>query len=125
MLTWRPPGMVLMFVQTPDSPHGRDAMSTFSSRRLISVQAMHTAINNLSSAIIGAAIEVHRILGPGLLESAYEQCLAQELSLRDIPFERQKPLPVHYKGTQLDCGYRLDFPCARVLLLTLKTFNPL
>ena len=69
---------------------------------------MHT-LNDLSSAIIAAAIEVHRALGPGLLESAYEQCLAQELSLRQIPFERQRPVPVYYKGTQLDCGYRLDF----------------
>jgi GxxExxY protein len=66
-------------------------------------------INDLSSAIIAASIEVHRALGPGLLESVYEQCLAQELSLRGIPFERQRSVPVHYKGTQLNCGYRLDF----------------
>ncbi len=64
--------------------------------------------NPLSQAIIGAAIEVHKQLGPGLLESAYEECLAHELTLRQVPFERQKPLPVIYKGTKLDVGYRLD-----------------
>jgi GxxExxY protein len=59
--------------------------------------------------IIGAAIEVHRALGPGLLESAYQTCLARELSLQGISFEQQKALPVEYKGARLDCGYRLDF----------------
>jgi GxxExxY protein len=82
-------------------------------------------INALSAAIIGAAIEVHRALGPGLLESAYEQCLAQELSLREIPFERQKPLPVHYKGTQLDCGYRLDFLVAGMVVVEVKAIDAL
>ena len=86
---------------------------------------MHATINDLSSAIIGAAIEVHRALGPGLLESAYEQCLAQELSLRKIPFERQKPLPVHYKGTQLDCGYRLDFLVADIIVVDVKAIDAL
>ena len=62
----------------------------------------------LTHKIIGAAIEVHRQLGPGLLESAYEECLARELTLRGICFERQKPIPVVYKGVKLDCGYRLD-----------------
>ena len=65
--------------------------------------------NALSKVIIGAAIEVHRQLGPGLLESAYEECLAYELTLRQMPFERQKTVPVAYKGIQLDCGFRLDF----------------
>ena len=65
--------------------------------------------NPLSKEIIGAAIEVHKQLGPGLLESAHEECLAHEFTLRDIQFERQKPLPVVYKGIKLDCGYRLDF----------------
>jgi GxxExxY protein len=62
----------------------------------------------LTHAIIGAAIEVHRQLGPGLLESAYEECLARELTLRSVSIERQKALPVVYKGVKLDCGYRLD-----------------
>lgn len=62
----------------------------------------------LTEKIIGAAIEVHKALGPGLLESAYEECLCRELSLRGIPFEKQRPLPVEYRGIRLDCGYRLD-----------------
>jgi len=86
---------------------------------------MDTTINDLSSAIIGAAIEVHRTLGPGLLESAYEQCLAQELSLREIPFKRQKPLPVYYQGTQLDCGYRLDFLVAGIVVVEVKAIDAL
>jgi GxxExxY protein len=65
-------------------------------------------INELTKAIIGSAIEVHKAIGPGLLESAYEECLCKELSLRQIPFEKQRPLPVEYKGMKLDCGYRLD-----------------
>src|SRR5436853_1849049 len=68
---------------------------------------MHT-INDLSSTIIGAAIEVHRALGPGLLESAYEECLARELTLREVPFVKQLPLPVEYKGVRVDCAYRVD-----------------
>jgi GxxExxY protein len=62
----------------------------------------------LTHSIIGAAIEVHRHLGPGLLESAYEECLCHELYVRGIPFERQKPIPVVYKGVKLESGYRLD-----------------
>jgi GxxExxY protein len=76
--------------------------------------------NLISGAIIGAAIEVHKQLGPGLLESAYEECLAHEMSLRGIPFERQKSLPVIYKGTQLDCGYRLDFLVEESVVVELK-----
>jgi GxxExxY protein len=66
-------------------------------------------LNDISEAVIGAAIEVHRLMGPGLLESAYEECLARELALRGISFERQRDLTVEYKGVRLDCGYRLDF----------------
>ncbi len=76
--------------------------------------------NELSTEIIGAAIEVHKQLGPGLLESAYETCLAQEMSLRGIAFERQKPLPLTYKGTKLDCGYRLDFLVEGLVVVELK-----
>jgi GxxExxY protein len=78
-----------------------------------------------SRKIIGAAIEVHRRLGPGLLESAYETCLAHELNLRGIPFERQKALPVHYKGQQLDCGYRLDLLVAGLVILEIKAVEEL
>ncbi len=74
----------------------------------------------LTHEIIGAAIEVHRALGPGLLESVYEECLARELSLRHIPFDRQKPLPVVYKGVQLDCGYRADLLVDGRIIVELK-----
>ena len=62
----------------------------------------------LSNRVIGSAIEVHRVLGPGLLESAYEQCLAHELKLNGIDFKIQQPFPIEYKGIHLDCGYRVD-----------------
>jgi len=81
--------------------------------------------NELSGKVIGAAIEVHKILGPGLLESAYEECLCHELELRAIPFERQKELPLEYKGVALDCGYRLDLVVANKLILELKTCEAL
>ena len=75
---------------------------------------------DLTQRVIGAAIEVHRALGPGLLESAYEECLCHELHLRGISFERQLPLPVDYKGIKLDCGYRLDLVVENVLILEIK-----
>jgi len=74
----------------------------------------------LTENVIGAAIEVHRALGPGLLESAYKECLCHELHLRGIGFERQVPLPVDYKGVKLDCGYRLDLLVENVLILEIK-----
>jgi GxxExxY protein len=78
-------------------------------------------VNQLSNKIIGAAIEVHKALGPGLLESAYEECLCQELELRGLHYERQKPLPVVYKGRKLDCLYRLDVVVENVIVLELKS----
>jgi len=74
-------------------------------------------VNQTTEAIIGAAIEVHKHLGPGLLESAYEECLCHELNLRNIPFQRQVPLSVVYKGVKLDCGYRIDLLIKDKLLL--------
>lgn len=74
----------------------------------------------LTGQVIGAAIEVHRALGPGLLESAYEECLCHELHLRAVSFERQVLLPVEYKSIKLDCGYRLDIVVENVLILELK-----
>jgi GxxExxY protein len=74
----------------------------------------------LTESVIGAAIEVHRSLGPGLLESAYEACLCHELHLRDISFERQRSLPVEYKGVKLDCGCRLDLIVENRLILEIK-----
>ncbi|MCB8928020.1 MAG: GxxExxY protein [Ardenticatenaceae bacterium] len=81
--------------------------------------------NALATQIIGAAIEVHKQLGPGLLESAYEECLAHEFTLRSIQFERQKPLPVVYKGIKLDCGYRLDFLVSESVIVELKAVEQL
>jgi GxxExxY protein len=78
-------------------------------------------INRLSSKIIGAAIEVHKTLGPGLLESAYEDCLCHELSIQGLLFEKQKPLSVVYKGKQLDCGYRLDIVVEKAVIIELKS----
>ena len=77
--------------------------------------------NQLSSQIIGAAIEVHKTLGPGLLESAYEECLCHELHLRGVSLERQKQLSVLYKGKRLDCGYRLDIVVEKAIILELKS----
>ena len=79
--------------------------------------------NKLSKEIIGAAIEVHRELGPGLLESAYEECICHELYLRNITFQRQVLLPLHYKGLDLDCGYRLDILVDNLVIVELKTVD--
>ena len=79
----------------------------------------------LSNQVIGAAIEVHKQLGPGLLESAYEVCLAHELAMRGLDFERQKPLPICYKGTPLESGYRLDFVLEDKLIVELKSVDTL
>jgi GxxExxY protein len=82
-------------------------------------------MRELTANIIGAAIEVHTALGPGLLESTYEECMAREMQLRELRFERQVPLPVAYKGVQLDCGYRLDFVVDRTVVLELKAVDTL
>ncbi len=76
-----------------------------------------------TSAIIGAAIEVHRHLGPGLPESAYEECLCHELHLCGMAFERQVELPVLYKGLKLDCGYRIDLIVNQEVVLELKAIE--
>ncbi len=75
--------------------------------------------------IIGAAIEVHRQLGPGLLESAYEHCLAHELGLRGLRFRRQVKLPIEYKGTKLDCGYCVDLLVEDAVIVELKAVEKL
>ena len=81
--------------------------------------------NTLAREIIGAAIEVHKALGPGLLESAYEECLCQELKMRNIPFERQVDLPIEYKGIKLSAGYRMDIVVENLLVLELKSVEKL
>src|SRR4051794_33372871 len=83
-------------------------------------EAQKASLNDLSGKVIGACIEIHRELGPGLLESAYEECLAYELTRAGLRFERQRPLPVRYKEVQLDCGYRLDFVVEGELIVELK-----
>ena len=82
-------------------------------------------INEITEAIIGAAIEVHRALRPGLLESAYRQCLCHELQLRGLTFFSERPLPVIYKGLRLDCGNRVDLIVAEAVVVELKTVDHL
>ena len=82
-------------------------------------------VNEITHEIIGAAIEVHRVIGPGLLETAYQQCLAREMNLRKMTFQEQIRLPVEYKGMQVDCGYRLDFLVAEEVVVELKTVEKL
>lgn len=79
--------------------------------------------DELSNKVIGCAIEVHRNLGPGLLESTYEQCLAHELKIEGMPFKLQYPLPVEYKGIKLDCGYRIDLLVDNSLIVELKSVD--
>ncbi len=82
-------------------------------------------VNNLTKEIIGAAIEVHSALGPGLLESVYETCLCYELGLRSIEFERQKPLRVVYRGVELDCGHRVDLLVSGAVVVEIKALDEL
>jgi GxxExxY protein len=84
-------------------------------------------INEMTEKVIGCAIEVHRLLGPGLLESAYEECLAFELQAKGLNIQRQKAVPVVYKEIKLDCGYRIDILVENTVVIELKTvdaFNP-
>jgi GxxExxY protein len=81
--------------------------------------------SDLTGAIIGAAIEVHRELGPGLLESAYEQCLSHELHLRQVPFQRQLAIPVEYKEIRIDCCYRIDLLVDYKVVVELKSLEQL
>ena len=85
----------------------------------------YSDINDLTREVIAAAIEVHKALGPGLLESTYEECLCAEFGLRELPYERQKELPIEYKGIKLDCGYRIDILVANRLILELKSCESL
>lgn len=78
---------------------------------------------DLTERIIGAAIEVHKALGPGLLESIYHACLAHEFALRSLVFEHEKPLPVEYNGLTLECGYRLDFIVGDKVVVELKAVD--
>jgi len=84
---------------------------------------MFTHVNVLTKEIIGAAIEIHRHLGPGLLESAYQQCLAKELELRKIPYRYEWPLPFEYKGLRVKCGYRVDILVANAVVVETKSIE--
>ena len=81
--------------------------------------------SDITDKIIGASIDVHRALGPGLLESAYEACLAYELAERGLSVERQKALPVEYKGVKLECGFRLDLLVEGQVVIELKSVDRL
>ena len=82
-------------------------------------------INELTYETIGAAIEVHRTLGPGLLESSYRECLCRELLLRGISFRRERGLPLEYKGIRLDCGYRIDILVDDLVVVEIKSVQAL
>ena len=82
-------------------------------------------VNALAHTVIGCAIEVHRALGPGLLESAYEECLCHELENHGVAYRRQVALPVIYKSIQLDCGYRMDVVAGELLVLEIKSVDRL
>jgi GxxExxY protein len=79
--------------------------------------------NEITHAIISAAIEVHKLLGPGLLESAYEACLRHEFAIRKIGFQKQKPVPLVYKEIKLDCGFRLDLLVEKRVVVELKSVD--
>jgi len=80
-------------------------------------------VNDLTGAIIGAAIDVHRVLGPGLLESTYEECLCRELTLRGLRFKRQYPVPLEYKGLKLNKCYQLDLVVENICVVELKSIE--
>ena len=86
---------------------------------------MDPHLNDLTYEIIGGAIEVHRVLGPGLLESAYQACLCRELLLRGINFRAELALPVEYKGVRVDCGYRIDVLVAELVVVEIKAVEAL
>ncbi len=105
--------------------HRRDAENAEVAQRRSSMypQAKRESVNRITEGVIGAAIAVHRALGPGLLESAYQECLCQELALRGIPFEREVPLPLEYKGIRCECGYRLDILVAGAVVVEVKAIE--
>jgi GxxExxY protein len=84
---------------------------------------MEGHLNEITREVIGAAMEVHRSLGPGLLESAYQECLCRELTVRGITFQRERALPLEYKGIRLECGYRLDLLVAREVVVEIKSLD--
>jgi GxxExxY protein len=107
-------------------PEGQDSGGFFTAeaqrtQRKRREERPEVRVNDLTWAVIGAALEVHRALGPGLLESAYEECLCRELDLRGIRFRRQHPLPLEYKGVRLDKGYQLDLLVEDTVVVEVKS----
>jgi GxxExxY protein len=94
-------------------------------QEILTTKDTKVEFDEFSNRVIGCAIEVHRVLGPGLLESAYEQCLAHELRQNDIQFKLQQSMPVSYKGIYLDCGYRIDILVEDCLIVELKCIDKL
>ncbi|MCC7373548.1 MAG: GxxExxY protein [Verrucomicrobiales bacterium] len=88
-------------------------------------EARRGRLNELTGRVIGMCIEIHRTLGPGLLESVYDECLSYEISKAGLDFRRQEPMPVRYKEVALDCGYRVDFVIENALVLELKAVTEL
>jgi GxxExxY protein len=86
---------------------------------------MKSQVDQLTHQIIGAAIEIHRTPGPGLLESCYRRCLCRELMLRAIPFQQEKGLPLEYKGLKLECGYRIDVLVSGLVVVEVKSVEAL
>jgi len=99
--------------------------TTRSLRSLESTENTEEELKSITREIIGAAIDIHRVLGPGLLESAYEACLIYELQLRQLQVESQKPIPVFYKDVMLDCGYRADLIVAGQAIVEIKSVSSL
>jgi GxxExxY protein len=88
-------------------------------------QEVSASVDDVARTIVDAGLQVHKALGPGLLESAYEHCLAHELFTRGVAFERQVPLPIAYKGTRLDAGYRIDLLVEGVVVVEIKAVEAL
>jgi GxxExxY protein len=107
----------LRYKSKPESAEGAEETAL--------IRGFDPAENLITEKIIGAAIEVHRLLGPGLLESAYEQCLCYELSQMGLRFQRQVPLPVAYKGLHLDCAYKLDLVVEDAVIVEIKAIEEL
>jgi GxxExxY protein len=90
---------------------------------MLTTKDTKASADRLSYDIVGAAIEVHRQLGPGLLESAYEACICRELAFRGIKFDRQVPLPLRYRGIEVECGYRLDLIVGGLVVVEVKSVS--
>jgi len=113
---------------TTESTENTETNLYYSPQRLLEdtkIELSMDDLNKITEAIIGAAIDVHRVLGPGLLESAYQACLAFELVERGYKVEPQKPLPLIYKSVQLDCGYRLDLLVNDAVIVEIKAVDEL